>query len=73
MGGPGAGKSTLMKYAYQEASTNRLLLKNCIILGFFFYGQGEKLQRTPLGLFRSLLHQILSNDKIPQLLSNFSC
>lgn len=72
MGSPGAGKSTLMKHAYQEASTNRLLLENCVVLGFFFYGQGEKLQRTPLGLFRSLIHQILSNGKLPQVLFSFS-
>ncbi|KAG6355420.1 hypothetical protein INS49_003382 [Diaporthe citri] len=32
---------------------------NVVILSFFFHDRGTDLQRTPLGLFRSLLHQLL--------------
>lgn len=32
---------------------------NALILSFFFHGGGVDLQKTPLGCYRSLLHQIL--------------
>jgi ankyrin repeat protein len=55
-GKPGTGKSTLVKYALgSHRGTN-----NTLVLSFFFHGRGDELQRTPLGLFRSLLHQILA-------------
>jgi hypothetical protein len=52
-GKPGAGKSTLMKYIlnnYNAANPS-------MVLSYFFHGRGDKLQKSPLGLFRSLLHQ----------------
>lgn len=58
-GKPGSGKSTLLRYALKnttEAESKCAVL----ILSFFFHGRGAELQRTPSGLFRSLLHQILS-------------
>ncbi|KAI8663493.1 hypothetical protein NCS57_00950500 [Fusarium keratoplasticum] len=33
--------------------------EGALILSFFFHGHGTELQKTPLGLFRSLLHQLL--------------
>ncbi|KAL9570475.1 hypothetical protein ACKAV7_005406 [Fusarium commune] len=33
--------------------------EGALILLFFFHGRGSELQRTPFGLFRSLLHQLL--------------
>ncbi|SPJ72133.1 uncharacterized protein FTOL_01861 [Fusarium torulosum] len=36
------------------------------ILSFFFHGRGSELQKTPLGLFRSLLHQLL--DQVSEAL-----
>lgn len=67
-GKPGAGKSTLMKYALQH-SKERASRTELVIASFFFHGGGVPLQRNPLGLFRSLLHQVL--DQIPELLSKF--
>ncbi|KAJ2977210.1 hypothetical protein NUW58_g7879 [Xylaria curta] len=56
-GKPGSGKSTLLRYALNNASTN--LGDAPLILSFFFHDRGVELQKTPQGLFRSLLHQLL--------------
>lgn len=57
-GKPGAGKSTLMKYAFSNA-VNKDAGRNCVIASFFIHGRGGLLQKTSLGLYRSILHQIL--------------
>ncbi|KAM5342908.1 hypothetical protein ACJ41O_013874 [Fusarium nematophilum] len=57
-GKPGSGKSTMMKYALRELPA--LCGADTQGFAFFFHGRGHELQRTPLGLFRSLLHQLLS-------------
>ena len=65
-GNPGAGKSTVLKYAFEAAKQN-----DCLILAsFFFHGRGSLNQKSPLGLFRSLLHQIL--QQVPDLLTVFA-
>ena len=53
-GKPGAGKSTLMKFAVEEE-----ICQKRVVAGFFFHAHGTLLQKTSLGLFRSLLHQLL--------------
>ena len=63
-GKPGAGKSTLIRYALQKVSCSE-----DAIASFFFYGRGSDLQKSSYGLFRSLLHQLL--DKIPEMMSDF--
>ena len=55
-GKPGAGKSTVLKYAFKAAKRNG---EGLILASFFFHGRGSLVQKSPLGLFRSLLHQIL--------------
>ena len=57
-GKPGAGKSTLLKYALQE-TRNDSLQNKLVVVSFFFHGRGAEIQKTPEGLFRSLLHQFL--------------
>ncbi|TLD10694.1 hypothetical protein PgNI_05313 [Pyricularia grisea] len=57
LGKPGSGKSTLIKYAFENANT---FSENNINLVFFFHDRGGNLQKTPLGLWRSLLHCLLS-------------
>ncbi|KAI1734173.1 ankyrin repeat-containing domain protein [Xylaria scruposa] len=58
-GKPGSGKSTLLKYALNNMVTSGI--ENAMVLRFSFYGRSKiELQRTPLGLYRSLLHQVLS-------------
>src|SRR5271156_3844022 len=68
-GKPGAGKSTLMKYALQALKEQESLIPNKLAtISFFFHGRGAEIQRTPLGLFRSLLYQLL--ERFPGLLSD---
>ncbi|CAI7668811.1 unnamed protein product [Penicillium manginii] len=56
-GKPGAGKSTLMAFLY-----DKLDQIEGIQLNFFFTARGSELQKTPLGMFRSLLNQIFVLD-----------
>ncbi|OPB38898.1 hypothetical protein A0O28_0020040 [Trichoderma guizhouense] len=62
-GKPGSGKSTILKYAFSHqhglSSTTNSTGNGDIFLSFFFHGRGEELQKTPFGLLRSLLHQVL--------------
>ncbi|KAJ5128266.1 ankyrin repeat-containing protein, partial [Penicillium atrosanguineum] len=56
-GKPGSGKSTVMKYALRELPA--IYDAEPITISFFFHARGHELQKSPLGLFRSFLHQIL--------------
>ena len=56
-GKPGSGKSTLMKFAIQNA---RKTLAETVIITFFFNARGEDLEKSTLGLYRSLLFQLLT-------------
>ena len=66
-GKPGSGKSTLTKYALDNAR-KATRGDSALVLSFFFHGRGDELQRTPLGLFRALLHQVLA--KVPSALQD---
>jgi hypothetical protein len=67
-GKPGSGKSTLLKKAFKHITETPKVGDRALVLSFFFHGRGVELQRTPLGFFRSLLHQILR--QVPDALSN---
>ncbi|PMD63252.1 uncharacterized protein K444DRAFT_500500, partial [Hyaloscypha bicolor E] len=68
-GNPGTGKSTIMKYVLQKMSHNKPAVQSkLVILSFFFHGRGSTLQHTPLGFYRSILHQILAH--VPSELSD---
>ncbi|KAK2595146.1 hypothetical protein QQS21_007106 [Conoideocrella luteorostrata] len=56
-GKPGSGKSTLLRYLC-NAEKLPGISESTLILSFFFHGRGTELQRSPLGLFRSLLFQL---------------
>ena len=60
-GNPGTGKSTVLKHALESAE--REAEQNCILASFFFHGRGAPIQKDVLGLFRSLLHQILQQNR----------
>lgn len=68
-GKPGAGKSTLLRYALQNAKQQASRNKE-VIASFFFHGRGAPIQKNPLGLFRSLLHQLL--DQLPDMLAELT-
>ncbi|RMJ15798.1 hypothetical protein CDV36_004507 [Fusarium kuroshium] len=57
-GKPGAGKSTLMKEAFRHAKASLNSSEYCIA-GFFINGKGEPLEHSSIGIFRSLLYQLL--------------
>ncbi|GKT42724.1 putative ankyrin repeat protein L93 [Colletotrichum spaethianum] len=61
-GKPGAGKSTLMKHALFRYRND--FFRDHLIVAFFFNAQGESLEKTPLGMLRSIVYQILKNDDI---------
>jgi hypothetical protein len=73
-GKPGSGKSTLMKYLYDDKRT--LDSASCwsgknelIAAGFFFWNSGTSMQMSRMGLLQTLLHQCLKghNDLIPTI------
>ncbi|KAF4338216.1 ankyrin repeat-containing protein [Fusarium beomiforme] len=65
---PGSGKSTLLRYVLDHVMAISNTEERAFILSFFFHGRGSELQKTPLGLFRSLLHQLLR--QFPETLSD---
>ncbi|KAF7174031.1 hypothetical protein CNMCM6106_008135 [Aspergillus hiratsukae] len=57
-GKPGAGKSTIMKFAYSSMK-NKSRNKHAITASFFFNARGEYLEKSILGMYRSFLLQLL--------------
>ncbi|BCS21079.1 uncharacterized protein APUU_21511S [Aspergillus puulaauensis] len=57
-GKPGAGKSTLMKFAFLKMKT-QARSQNFLTASFFFNARGEFLERSIFGMYRSLLVQLL--------------
>ena len=72
-GKPGSGKSTLLRHALDNVQKVPTFRDEDLVLSFFFHGRGNELQKNPLGLFRSLLHQILSKvpEALPDLVAKF--
>lgn len=70
-GKAGSGKSTLMKYIHGEERTRQALLHwagNDILVfaSFFFWNLGSTMQKSQIGLLRSLLHDVL--EQHPELI-----
>lgn len=61
-GKPGAGKSTVMKFAYTNAKKDA---QGSMAISYFFNARGEHLEKSTRGMYRSLLYQLLS--KVPRL------
>ncbi|PKK54842.1 hypothetical protein CI102_540 [Trichoderma harzianum] len=61
-GKPGAGKSTLMKFALNSAKRS---MRDKTVIYFFFNARGEDLEISTIGMYRSILLQLL--EKIPAL------
>ncbi|OJJ65847.1 hypothetical protein ASPBRDRAFT_98662, partial [Aspergillus brasiliensis CBS 101740] len=61
-GKPGAGKSTLMKATAQKLGASESVPGRIIVI-YFFDRRGDELQKSLLGLFRSMLHQILQKNR----------
>ncbi|PMD20659.1 hypothetical protein NA56DRAFT_659659 [Hyaloscypha hepaticicola] len=63
-GKAGSGKSTLMRYIFNDKKTRQDLShwagnSSLEIAGFFFWSSGSPIQRSQIGLLRSLLFQAL--------------
>lgn len=56
-GNPGSGKSTLIKKVYANMKANSSD-PSSIITAFFFNARGSDVERSPTGLFRTLLHSL---------------
>ncbi|KAL9049483.1 MAG: hypothetical protein Q9162_007197 [Coniocarpon cinnabarinum] len=61
-GKPGAGKSTLMKFAFNDALKTR---GSETVISFFFNARGGEMEKSTLGMYQSLLLQLLG--KVPKL------
>jgi hypothetical protein len=73
-GKPGSGKSTLMKYLYNDPRTMEHLRawagpQALVMAGFFFWNSGTVMQMSKMGLLQALLYQSINNsiDLIPIL------
>ncbi|GLA43003.1 hypothetical protein AnigIFM63309_011740 [Aspergillus niger] len=62
-GKAGSGKSTMMKFAFQQA--NATVTAETDVISFFFNARGEDLEKSTLGMYRSLVAQLL--EKVPEL------
>lgn len=65
-GKPGVGKSTVMKYALAHARDE---MTDATVISFFFNARGETLEKSTLGMYRSLLFQLLT--AIPEVQNQF--
>ena len=64
-GKAGCGKSTLINYLTDNMENmERRKLSNTVVISFFFNARGSELERSTIGMYRSLLHQLLK--KIPK-------
>ncbi|GAD92027.1 Pfs, NACHT and ankyrin domain protein [Paecilomyces variotii No. 5] len=61
-GKPATGKSTIMKFTYRQTVTKS---KDTVIIAFFFNARGEEMERSVLGMYQSLLYQLLG--RLPDL------
>jgi hypothetical protein len=64
-GKPGAGKSTIMKHCVNS----KVMLKSASVISFFFNARGGILEKSVLGMYRSLLFQVLK--VIPRMQDKF--
>ncbi|KAH6844621.1 hypothetical protein B0I37DRAFT_327314, partial [Chaetomium sp. MPI-CAGE-AT-0009] len=70
-GKPGAGKSTLMKFAFANALDKaKKKMHNEVAISFFFNARGDELEKSTVGLYRSLLLQLL--ERLPERQGVFS-
>lgn len=58
-GKPGSGKSTMMKHMYIAGEE---YFREKTVAAYFFHARGGDLQKTLIGMFRSITYQILRNN-----------
>ena len=70
-GKAGSGKSTLIKFILNNEETEKMLRQwagsnDLLVLGFFFWNLGTRLQKTHIGMLRALIHGTL--ERYPELI-----
>ncbi|RCI15173.1 hypothetical protein L249_6880 [Ophiocordyceps polyrhachis-furcata BCC 54312] len=72
-GKPGSGKSTLVRYVLDHIQSDPIARNRSLFISFFFHGRGTALQKTPLGFYRSIVHQLLCQmpTALPDLIASF--
>ncbi|OAP56960.1 hypothetical protein AYL99_09072 [Fonsecaea erecta] len=60
-GKPGAGKSTLMRHTLEYCQKK---FSDHLIVAYFFNARGNTLEKTPLGMLRSIVYQLLDKDDL---------
>ena len=70
-----SGKSTLMRYIFEHSATFEHLKswageKQIILSKFYFWSTGSVVQKSQIGLFRTLMHQMFNADPtlVPKIL-----
>lgn len=66
-GKPGVGKSTMMKQALAHVRNE---IKHATVISFFFNAKGKSYEKSALGMYRSLLFQLLT--EIPEVQNQFN-
>ncbi|KLU92117.1 hypothetical protein MAPG_11064 [Magnaporthiopsis poae ATCC 64411] len=64
-GKPGSGKTTLMKYLFNDDLTKAFLnvwKSGVVLVSHFFWAAGKEMQRSIKGMLCSLLHQLLLKE-----------
>jgi ankyrin repeat protein/nucleoside phosphorylase len=64
-GKPGVGKSTLMNFLVKHSHRD----ESSITISFFFNARGDHLERSTVGMYRSVLYKLLG--AVPELLTIF--
>lgn len=67
-GKPGTGKSTIMKFLFANA---RRTMRDKVLISFFFNARGHELERSTIGLYRSLLLQVIEQKPLLQPVLGF--
>jgi energy-coupling factor transporter ATP-binding protein EcfA2 len=73
-GKPGSGKSTLMKHAWNLLESPMNSRFGALRVSFFVHGRGSELQHSSLGLYRTMLFQLLphvANDELARVIPDF--
>ncbi|KAF1812865.1 hypothetical protein P152DRAFT_481758 [Eremomyces bilateralis CBS 781.70] len=60
-GKPGVGKSTLMKHALDHLEN---IFADHSIISYFFNARGGILEKSPLGMLRSIVYQLVNKDAV---------
>ncbi|CAF9914193.1 MAG: hypothetical protein GOMPHAMPRED_008096 [Gomphillus americanus] len=71
-GKPGAGKSTLMKFIRKHFDSQSAVSQTSLI-SFFFNARGSDLEKSTVGMWRSLLSQLLNAMPSLQMSIDWSC